>query len=86
VSKTSGNEKRPVTVYHNVGSTCLTIKSPDNIRTASVVNMQGSAMATQKYAGSATEETMSIAHLSAGIYIVSVETSSGVYATKFFKE
>lgn len=86
VAKTSAPEKRTVTVYHSAGGESITIKSDDNIRAATVVNMQGSVVATQKFAGNAVQEAVSVAHLPAGIYIVSVETESGAYATKLFKE
>jgi alpha-glucosidase len=72
-------------VYHNTDSIHLSMKTTSSISTAAVVNMQGTVVARQKYAGTSPEEMVNIGHLPAGLYIVSVETTSGAYATKFLK-
>jgi alpha-glucosidase len=72
-------------VYRSADGLSLTVKAAGNISAVSVVNMQGTVMSKEKYAEISPEERVSLDHLPSGLYIVSVATTSGAYATKFFK-
>jgi alpha-glucosidase len=72
-------------VYRNADSVNLNMKAAGNISTAAVVNMQGTVVARQTYAGTSPEEMVNVGHLPAGLYIVSVQTTSGAYASKILK-
>jgi alpha-glucosidase len=71
--------------YRSADSLYLNLKAPNSISAATVVNMQGAVVARQAYAGTSSEEMVSVDHLPSGLYIVSVATASGAYATKFLK-
>ncbi|MDR1342859.1 MAG: glycoside hydrolase family 97 catalytic domain-containing protein [Prevotellaceae bacterium] len=71
--------------YASADGSALTIRSEANICAASLINMQGAVLAQQKYAGNSPEERLSIERFPSGLYIVSVETTSGACSFKFFK-
>jgi alpha-glucosidase len=75
----------PLLVFRSADSLSLTLRAASSISAVSVVNMQGTVMVSKKYAGASPEEMVGIDHLPSGLYVVSVETASGVYASKFFK-
>jgi alpha-glucosidase len=71
--------------YANADSSQLTVKGDENIRSLTLISMQGAVVAQQSCTGNSTEEMMGMAQLAPGIYIVSVETTSGAYSFKFLK-
>jgi alpha-glucosidase len=83
-SRGAGSEPA-LRVYCSADSLSLTVKALSGIKAVSVVNVQGAVMVKKKYAGASSEEKVGLDHLPSGLYIVSVETASGAYATKFFK-
>jgi alpha-glucosidase len=67
------------------GATLAVKSAAEPVRSVRIVNMQGGLAAQKNYAGTSQEEAIGIAALPTGVYIVSIETPSGVYSAKFFK-
>ncbi|MDR0567100.1 MAG: glycoside hydrolase family 97 catalytic domain-containing protein [Prevotellaceae bacterium] len=85
VEKKSSGEALHAYAYASANASLLTVKSSDLIRAVAIVNMQGTVVEQRKYSGISTQEELAIAHLPAGIYIVSVEATSGACSFKFLK-
>lgn len=85
VEKKSGAADLHAYAYASAEASLLTVKSTEAIRSIALVNMQGAVVEQRKYSGISSREELSIAHLPAGIYIVSVEAISGACSFKFFK-
>jgi alpha-glucosidase len=85
--KVDANSRGSATAFYVAAAESLAVKCSENIRAVTVVNMQGSVVAAQRFAGNAAHESLhGLAHLPAGVYIVNVETHSGAYVAKFFKD
>jgi alpha-glucosidase len=85
VNSRSASGEPPLAVFRSADNLSLTLRAVSSISAVSVVNMQGTVMVSKRYAGASPEEMVGIDHLPSGLYIVSVETASGAYASKFFK-
>lgn len=83
VGKKSSNAT--LQAYASADNSQLTVKSAANIRSLALINMQGTVVAQRSYTGNSSEENVGIAQLVHGVYIVSVETTSGACSFKFLK-
>jgi len=83
-AKTSISEVSPnhaFSVYPNPNNGVLSIQSDINILTVNVIDMQGKTVFSSN-----TAEMMDISSLSNGMYVISLNTSEGVYHQQIIKE
>jgi alpha-glucosidase len=85
VEKRSSGAALHAYAYANAQRSVLTVESSAAIRAIALVNMQGAVVEQQKYTENSSRQEVSIAHLPAGVYIVSVEATSGACSFKFLK-
>jgi hypothetical protein len=68
------------TVYPNPATTQITIQTTENVESVLFYNLQGELVQT------ATQKNISIENLTAGLYLMSIKTSTGISQVKFVKE
>ncbi|MCC7454005.1 MAG: T9SS type A sorting domain-containing protein, partial [Crocinitomix sp.] len=68
------------TFYPNPATTFITLQVNENIESVLIYNLQGELVQT------ATQKNISIENLKAGLYLMTIKTSSGISQVKFVKE
>ncbi len=68
------------TIYPNPATTQITLQSDENVESVLIYNLQGELVQTS------TQKNISIENLQAGLYLMTIKTSTGISQVKFVKE
>jgi uncharacterized protein (DUF2249 family) len=68
------------TIYPNPATTQITIQTNENVESVLIYNLKGELVQTT------TQKNISIENLTAGLYLMTIKTSTGISQVKFVKE
>ncbi|MCR4738458.1 MAG: T9SS type A sorting domain-containing protein, partial [Bacteroidales bacterium] len=85
VSGNVSNATGTLTLHPNPANTTLTVETDSPVREIAVYDMAGHAVMVETCHGASLQQTINVSSLQNGIYLLRVETDSGVETGRFVK-